>query len=354
VSLKRTLKVLGKDFRLGPRSPIFMWVLFLPVFLTLVLQVVFGSLFEPEPRMGIVDFGDSQITAAFGRIEGIQLALLGDVAGLKAKVEANDLDAGLVLPVGFDDSVRAGVQPPLELYVGGESLASNRTILVATTLELIRDVEGSAPPVEVEIVALGKEALPISLRLVPLIVMYALVVAAVFLPAFSIADEREKGTLAALTVTPVRLSEVVTAKGMLGFVLAFAMAVFTLWLNSALGAQALALVVVLAVAAALCAEIGLIFGAAAKDVNGVFALIKGTGVLLIGPTIFYLFPDWPQWVAKLFPTYWIINPLFEVTIDNSGLGEVWQQVLIAVGIVALLAAPVMLLTRRLRGILAMA
>jgi ABC-2 type transport system permease protein len=350
----RALKVLGKDFRLGPRSPVFLWMLLLPVFLTLILQVVFGSLFEPKPRMGIVDSGDSQVTAAFAGIEGIQLALLDDADDLKAKVEADDLDAGLVLPAGFDEAVRSGAQPPLELYVGGESLASNRTILVATTLDLVRSIEEAAAPVEVEVVTLGEEALSISLRLVPLIVMYALVVAAVFLPAFSIADEREKGTLVALTVTPVKLSEVVAAKGLLGFVLAFVMAVFTLWLNSALGAQALALLVVLAVAALLCAEIGLIFGAAAKDVNGVFALIKGTGVLLIGPTIFYLFPDWPQWIAKLFPTYWIINPLFEVTIENSALGGVWLEVLVALGIVALLAVPVMLLTRRLRVILATA
>jgi ABC-2 type transport system permease protein len=354
VSPMRTLKVLGKDFRLGPRSPVFLWMLLLPVFLTLILQVVFGSLFEPKPRMGIVDSGDSQVTAAFAGIEGIQLALLDDADDLKAKVEADDLDAGLVLPAGFDEAVRSGAQPPLELYVGGESLASNRTILVATTLDLVRSIEEAAAPVEVEVVTLGEEALSISLRLVPLIVMYALVVAAVFLPAFSIADEREKGTLVALTVTPVKLSEVVAAKGLLGFVLAFVMAVFTLWLNSALGAQALALLVVLAVAALLCAEIGLIFGAAAKDVNGVFALIKGTGVLLIGPTIFYLFPDWPQWIAKLFPTYWIINPLFEVTIENSALGGVWLEVLVALGIVALLAVPVMLLTRRLRVILATA
>ena len=190
MSLTRTLKVLGKDFRLGPRSPIFMWVLFLPVFLTLILQMVFGSLFEPKPRMGIVDAGESQVATTIAEIEGIEVALLDDAAVLRAKVEANDLDAGLVLPAGFDEAVRTGAQPPLELYVGGESLASNRTILVATTLDLIRDLEGEGSRVEVEVVALGEEGLPVSLRLVPLIMMYALVVAAVFLPAFSIADER--------------------------------------------------------------------------------------------------------------------------------------------------------------------
>lgn len=354
MSLTRTFKVLGKDLRFGPRSPVFLWVLGLPLAFTLVLQVTFGSLFDPKPRLGIVDEGSSTITTAVQSMDGIQLALIDNAGDLKAQVEANDLDAGLVLQPGFDDLVRGGARPPLEFYVGGESLASNRIILAVTTIDLVREIEGTPPPVEVEVVALGDEGLPIAVRLVPFIMMYALVVAAVFLPAFSLADEREKGTLNALIVTPVKLSEVVTAKGMLGVILALAMTVFTLWLNDALGADPLALLVVLLFGAILCVEVGLIYGAASKDVTSVFTLIKGTGILLIGPTVFYIFPDWPQWIGKLFPTYWVINPIFEVSLNNAGLDDVWVELLVAVGVIAVLAIPIVLLTRRLGTKLAMA
>lgn len=354
MSLTRTFKVLGKEFRMGPRSPIFLWVLFLPVMFTLVLQVTFGSLFDPQPRLGIVDQGSSTITTAVLGMEGIDLALLDNAEDLKSQVEDDDLDAGLVLPTGFDDQVRSGARPPLEFYVGGESLASNRIILAVTTIDLVREIEGTPAPVDVEVVALGDEGLPIDVRLVPFIMMYALVVAAVFLPAFSIADEREKGTINALIVTPVKLSEIITAKGILGVILALAMTVFTLFLNGALGAEPFALFVVLLVGAVLCAEIGLIFGAASKDVNSVFALIKGTGILLIGPTVFYIWPDWPQWIAKLFPTYWVINPIFEVSLNNAGLGDVWVELLIGVGVIALLAMAVIAMTRRLGNKLATA
>ena len=354
MSLTRTFKVLGKDFRFGPRSPVFLWVLGLPLAFTLVLQVTFGSLFDPKPRLGIVDEGSSTITTAVQSMDGIQLALIDNAGDLKAQVEANDLDAGLVLQSGFDDLVRGGARPPLEFYVGGESLASNRIILAVTTIDLVREIEGTPPPVEVDVVALGDEGLPIAVRLVPFIMMYALVVAAVFLPAFSLADEREKGTLNALIVTPVKLSEVVTAKGMLGVILALAMTVFTLWLNDALGADPLALLVVLLFGAILCVEVGLIYGVASKDVTSVFTLIKGTGILLIGPTVFYIFPDWPQWIGKLFPTYWVINPIFEVSLNNAGLDDVWVELLVAVGVIAVLAIPIVLLTRRLGTKLAMA
>ncbi|MDH3499991.1 MAG: ABC transporter permease [Acidimicrobiia bacterium] len=348
MSLTRTLRVLRKDLRLGPRSPIFLWVLVLPILITLVLQVAFGGLFDARPRLGIVDQGNSSVTTAVQGLDGVDAIVLGDVDQLKRQVEANDLDAGLVLQAGFDVDVRAGNRPPLEFYVGGESRASNRIILAVATVDLIRQVEGTPSPVDVQVVALGDEGLEISVRLVPLIVMYALLIAAVFLPSFSLADEREKRTLEALVVSPLRLSEVVLAKGILGFGLAVPMAIVTLWLNGALVSNGLALIVVLALAGLVLVEIGLIYGTVSKDVTAVFTLIKGTGFILMAPTIFYIFPDWPQWIAKLFPTYWVINPMYEVVINGARLGDVWAELAIGLGVAGLLAVFVVVLTARLQ------
>jgi ABC-2 type transport system permease protein len=350
--ITRIFLVLRKDLQLGPRSPIFLWVLILPVLITVMLQGAFGNLFDPDPRLGIVDGGASTITRAAQEIAGIEVTLLDDIDELKQKVEANDLDAGVALQPGFDVALRSGTRPPLEFYVGGESLASNRIILAVTTIDLIRAVEGTAPPVEVRVVALGDEGDPISVRLVPFITMYALLVAAVFLPSFSLADEREKHTLDALVVSPVRLGEVVVAKGILGFTLAIAMAIVTLWLNGALDAEVVPLLVVLMVAGLLLVEIGLVYGTASKDITGVFTLIKGTGFILLAPTIFYIFPDWPQWIAKLFPTYWVINPVYEVTINNAGLSAVWGELLVAVAVIAAFVGLIVALVRRLQTKLA--
>ncbi|MDJ0959316.1 MAG: ABC transporter permease [Acidimicrobiia bacterium] len=350
--IERILLVVRKDLQLGPRSPIFLWVLILPFLITIMLQVAFGNLFESTPRLGIVDQGSSTVTTSVEAVDGIELTLLDDVDDLKRKVEANDLDAGLVLQPDFDAALQSGARPPLEFYVGGESLASNRVILAVTTVDIIREVEGSTPPVDVEVVALGKEGDPISVRLVPFITVYALLIAGVFLPSFSLADEREKRTLDALVVSPVRLSEVVVAKGILGFVLAIAMAVMTLWLNGALTAEILPLLIVLMVGGLLLVEVGLAYGTASKDINAVFALIKGTGFILLAPTIFYIFPDWPQWIARLFPTYWVINPIYEITINDGQLSDVAGELAIAFVVIVALAFVVAMLTRRLRTKLA--
>ena len=112
MSLGRTWKVLRKDLALGPRSPFFLYAIVLPFVLTLIFQFAFGSLFDPQPRLGIVDDGDSEITAAVEEMDGIELTLLDDAEELKTQVEQNDLDAGLILPAGFDQAVKDGEQPP--------------------------------------------------------------------------------------------------------------------------------------------------------------------------------------------------------------------------------------------------
>jgi len=39
-----------------------------------------------------------------------------------------------------------------------------------------------------------------------------------------------------------------------------------------------------------------------KDINTLFAIIKGLGIFLYAPAIVSLFPELPQWIAKVFPT----------------------------------------------------
>ena len=76
---------------------------------------MFGNLFEPTPRLGIVDEGQSSIVQAVRDIEGIEVTFPESADRLKTLVEANDLDAGLILQPGFDAALRAGdrADPPV-------------------------------------------------------------------------------------------------------------------------------------------------------------------------------------------------------------------------------------------------
>ncbi len=348
MSFAHVWTVLRKDFAIGPRSPFFLYTIILPVALTLILQVTFGSLFAPHPRMGIVDEGSSAITAAIRATEGIDVTMLGDAEELKRLVEGNDLDAGLILPVGFDKALRGGEQPLLQFFVGGQSHAANRIVLSVTALDAVRGVEGGPTPVDVRIVTFGDKGLPMSIRLVPVIVFYALVMAGVFLPGSSLVEEKETGTLAAMLVTPLRMREILLAKWTFGVVLATVMSVATLLLNGALGSRPIEVFLVVLMAAGLSAMIGLLVGVVSKDSTMLFGLIKGAGIVLFAPVLFYLFPAWPQWIAKLFPLYWVIEPIWRVSIMGESITTVWFEMGVALAITVALVPVTLTLARRMQ------
>ncbi|MDI6843041.1 MAG: ABC transporter permease [Anaerosomatales bacterium] len=340
--------ILKKDFSLGPRSAVFLWALVLPLAITLILQVAFGSLFQPKPRLGVVDEGGSQVARDVRAMEGIRVREYEDAEALRAAVEANDVDAGIVLPRGFDEAVKAGERPELTFWISGESYASNRIVLAVTTIDLLRALEGKEPPVEVRVESIGEAGLPISVRLVPVIVFYALVMAGLFVPGSSLVEEKEQGTLKALLVTPARTADVLLAKWLLGIVLASVMSVVTLVLNGALGSNWPEVLVVVFVAAMLSSALGIVIGAFAPDSQTMFGIVKGSGILLFAPVAFYVFPDWPQWIAKLFPLYWIIEPIWRVAVLGGHLSEVLTELAVALGITAALGALAWSLGKRMQ------
>ncbi len=349
MSVARTATLLVKDLRLGPRSPLVLWALIIPVLITLLIRGVFGGLFDIQPRLGIVDQGASEVAAAALALDSIEVTLLDDPAALRDQVEADDLDAGLILPPGFDEAVRAGERPDLELFVGGESFASTRILVVVTTLDLIRGVEGRSPPVDVEVVTVGEEPIPFDLRMLPLIVTMAVALAGVMIPAASLIEEKEAGTILALLVTPTRVGEVLAAKGLLGVILATTAGTITLAINRVLAYSPAVLLVSVFLGAIMMAQVGLLLGSWARDTNTMFAAWKGGGLVLFYPVVFFVWPDLPTWPARFGPTYYFLSPVHEATLAAATLADVWLDLLIAGAICVALLPATVVVGRRMEG-----
>ena len=354
MKLSKIWGLMRKELRMGPRSPFFLYAIALPVVLTLVVQFVFGSLFEQDPRLGITDAGSSQIVKDARSLDGIEITTVGSQGELREMVKADDLDAGLILPKGFDAAVENGEQPPLQLLLGGESLASDRTVVQTSVVDLVRGVAGNEATVSVNSVALGDgESVPITTRLLPLLVIMAVTIAGTMVPAAALVQEKENGTLNALLVGPAKMAEVLVSKAGIGIVLAVVTGVVTLALNNAFGTQPLALLLALLLAAVMMAELGLILGIWAKDSNTLFAAIKSGGLLLFFPVIFYVFPSLPQWIAQIGPTYYFLEPIYEIAINGAALTDVWVELAIGAAICVALIPIVFPFGRRLQTRLAM-
>jgi ABC-2 type transport system permease protein len=350
MNLLHVFRLIRKDLHMGPRSPVFVWALIFPFVITLVVRGIFGGLLAPEPRLGIVDEGRSLIALRAQELDGIALTRCRDLPQLKQRVADNDLDAGLFLKKGFDRAVVSGEKPLLEFWISGQSLASHRIVLAMATMDLIRGVEGKKPPVKVVVHTTGEnDGLPLAARLIPFMVLFSLLIAGVLVTAFGLVQERENRTLEALLVTPIRFSEILAAKAGIGLILGVLMSLLTLLLNNAVGSHPFLLSLVLFLAALMAVEIGLMFGLTATNVKGLFTLMKTVNMVILAPVIFFIFPHWPQWIAKIFPTYWIIRPVFEMAVSQGGLSEISVDLTVTVAIVTFLILPIRVLSAKRRG-----
>jgi len=353
MSIRRVAILLKRELFQGPKSFIFLWSVVLPIVMSLVLSLVFGTLFSDKPRVGIADEGSSGLVSLARDSQSIDLKEYGSAGDLEHAVRIGALDFGVVLPDDFDTLVTQGQHVEVTAYVWGESLAKHRIIAQVTLLDLVRELSDREAPVDISIKPLGDEAsIPWSDRLLPLLVLMAVFVGGMFLPATSMVTEKQKRTLEALTVTPTTLQEVVLAKGILGFIISLTMGLIILALNQAFGGQPGLLVLMLALGAVMASLLGLILGSFAKDMSSLFAVWKTGGILLFGPAIIYLFPEIPQWIGKVFPTYYLVEPVVRISQEGGGWPDIAAHVFVLVGLDVILVGVVALAIRRMKRVIA--
>ena len=347
MSVKRVCVLLGKELLYGSRSYIFIFSIVGPILISVVISLAFGTWLADAPRMGIYDEGDSRIVAMVQELDSVESREYLSNEEMKQAVEEGKVDMGIVLPPGFEGRVIQGEATEIKAYVWGESLAKSRTIIGATLSDMIREIAGQEVPVNITTTTLGEDtSLPWSDRLLPFIVLMAIFLGGLMLPATSLATEKEKKTIQALAVTPVSLSDIFLSKGLLGFILSVFMGILILIINQAFGHQPLLLVLVLALGDIMATELGMLLGAFIKDFATIFTIWKTAGIILFAPVFVFLFPQIPQWIGNIFPTYYILHPVIQISQFGGGWSEIATNTLILFGIDLVLLALVLFTLRR--------
>jgi len=349
MSIRRVAILLWKDFKYGSRGFVFAMAIVAPLLISLVLSLVFGTFFSQTAKLGITDQGDSRLVDLVSASDSVQTRTYASTDDLKRAVEAGAVDMGLAVPQGFDEEVSRGTAIVLPAYVWGESLAKNRGILLATVNSAVRQLAGQEVPVHIETTTLGDtQSVPWNDRLLPFVLLYAVTIGGSMVPASLLVYEKQKHTLTALAITPTTLGDILTAKGLMGVILALVMSIVIMLMNQAFGVQPGLLMIVLGLGAVLAALFGLILGSLVKDVNTLFATFKGIGILLYAPVIVYMFPQIPQWIGKIFPTYYIIQPVVEISQQGGAWSDIVFEVSILAGLIVLMLVLTTVVTRRLK------
>ena len=346
MSLRRIAVLLHKEFAHGSKSFMFIFALVVPIVLSLVVMLVFGELFSGKPKLGIADAGDSALVPAASAVDSLIVKEYDSESQLRQAVETGAVDAGVALPADFDQLVQAGEKASLTAYVWGESLLKNRVFVGVTMAFLIRDLTGLEAPVEIATGMVGEgESIPWEERLLPVVLLMATVLGGSMVPSTSLVEEKQKRTLRGLVITPTTLGDVFAAKGLLGVILSFFVVLVVLILNGGFGSQPVLLLLVLGLGAIMSAVFGLLLGAFLKDVDTLFAVLKATGILLYAPAIVYLFPEIPQWIGRVFPTYYLIGPVIEISQRGATWSDVALDVFILLGLILLMLVGVVFAVR---------
>jgi ABC-2 type transport system permease protein len=173
-------------------------------------------------------------------------------------------------------------------------------------------------------------------RLLPFLVLMAVLLTGMVIPAAGLVDEKQRKTLASLTVTPVTLEEVYASKMLLGVVLGVAMAIIVLVMNGALGGQFGLLLGVLVFVAFAASVLGVLLGSYVDDQDAFTGFMKATGIVLYGPGLLELIPQAPEWVARIIPTYYLMSPVLEVSQRGASLADIAGDLLILAGLTAVM------------------
>jgi len=347
MSVSRILSILRKDLVHSPKSFHFIQAVFTPLVCTLMVYLLFGSVLSGKPSVGLVYEGETEISELIRKTDFLRLFEYESLDTLKTAVLSGKLDVGIAIPAGFDQDIRKEKPAQLRSYIWGQSLMKDRAVIFAGLFDVFVELAGKEVRVDVKTITLGNgEIKPLGERFLPLLVLLAIMMSGLLIPASTLVDEKQRQTLTALTVTPASFEEVVAAKSLLGFIMSFVMGALTLILNNSFGSKPGLLFLTLAMAAIFASAFGALAGVMLKSLIGLTNFGKSLILIIYGPGILSLFPKIPQWIAKLFPTYYIFNPVLEVTQNNAGITDIGIDLIILTILIIAMTTIVFLVGRQ--------
>jgi len=281
--------------------------------------------------------------------EGVNIEYFDNEESLKEAVLDNQYEVALSIPPDIMKTWAAGSKPEITVYYISSIAPETKAAILALVKELSYAQIGQTLNFETTEEILGPDMLgnQIALRdrMRPLLAIFIFLVEILTLASL-IAVEIEQGTARALLVTPLRVSELFLAKGLLGVGMALVQAVLFMILVGGFNNQPLIILVTLFVGCLMVVGIGFFLASVTRDVNAV----TGWGMLILiilavpglGTAIPGLISNW----AKVIPSYYLTDTISRVVNYGAGWAEVGINLLILTAFTAVVILVGMMTLRR--------
>jgi ABC-2 type transport system permease protein len=275
-----------------------------------------------------------------GGERGLEVVSFSSPAALRAAVAGEGdgegetaVVAGLAFPADFLSRTARGEASDVTVYTGGDLPDEARAAMESAAREIAALAAATATgeaakavPVRQRTIVLGpdlagRQVTPQE-RMRPLLAYFVLMMESMVLASL-IAVEIQRRTVIALMATPARVSDILTAKVLLGTALAFSEAVILLALTASFGAGWGLLLAGTLLGAVIATGTALLTGSAGRDFIGTLFLGMALLVPLAIPAVTVLLPGATATWVKLLPTWGVIEVMVGVTSYDRSWAELW-------------------------------
>lgn len=272
-------------------------------------------------------------------------------SGVRRRIVAGQAKAGLIVPPEFGARLLSGEQATAQVLIdGSDSTTANSAVQTARAIGQIYSLQGAGlnierMPVEIRPRVLFNPDLLSANFYVPGLVGIILQVVTVFLTAFAIVRERERGTLEQLVVTPVSRSALIVGKIVPYAVIGFLQTVFVLLMMRYVFRVPIAGDLLLLLALSVLFLIpALAMGILISTISVNQAQAMQLGMLVMLPSVLlsgFAFPretmPLPIYlITFLIPVTYYVQILRGIILRGAGLWALWPQTLILAGFAVVL------------------
>ncbi|MTI49285.1 ABC transporter permease [Sporosalibacterium faouarense] len=121
---------------------------------------------------------------------------------------------------------------------------------------------------------------------------------------FSILDDRDDKILTSIKVTPLTIHQFLSFRLIMGLILSWVACAFVMWFSDIWSFSAGAIIAISLLASLASPMSGLLINALAKNKIEGFAIMKGTGAIIIFPIIALFFIDKKELLFSFAPGFW--------------------------------------------------
>ncbi|MDD4874462.1 MAG: ABC transporter permease [Dehalococcoidales bacterium] len=341
--------LLKKDISLFMNNRFYMLITVVGIVFYIGIYFLLPS--EVDEELSIAMYAEEvpEAFAALSGQQGINIGYFEDEESMTQTVLDGDYIAGISLPTDILDIWAAGNKPDITIYYPSAASTEVLDAIVALVKELSYAQTGQSINFDItqEILGADMTGNQINLRdrMRPLLVIFILLTEILTLASL-ISVEIEQGTARALFVTPMRISDLFIAKGVLGVGLALIQSILFMLLVGGFAHQPLIVLTALILGSIMVVGIGFLLSSVTRDVMSV----TGWGMLILiifaipgfGATIPGLLSGW----AKVIPSYYLTDTVNRVVNYSAGWVDVSANLAILAGFTALIIYAGMVTLRR--------